>query len=134
MLKKDFKDINDLSNSNKQSVREPKFDAAVVAIKTVLKDLNGINNIVNAAWFGTAIYTQAEHVLKNVILITSQVEKGILNLKKVELLTVSITKLAQIIAKKKATNPLISQELVTSIDKTVGDANTALQLTILTLK
>mgnify|MGYP000154694009 CR=1 FL=1 len=134
MLKKDFKDINDPSNFIKSSVRNSKFETTVAVIKTVLKDLNEINKIVNAASFGTAIYTQAEDVLKNVASIASQADKGTLNLKQVELMTISITELAQLIAKTKATNPLISDELVTSLDRTVDDANTALKLTILTLE
>ena len=126
MTKKNLKTVYPLSNADNHSVRDAQ---AVVAIKTVLKDLNGVKNIAKDAMSESKIYPKIEAILTQAIAITSQAEKGILNQNKIALMVKLITDLSQSFAKAKALNPLISQELIISIDNAVNDANKALRLT-----
>lgn len=121
-------------HSDKKAVPKPKFGAVAPAIERVLTDLNSFYGVVIASDLDTAIKTQTEQVIKNVVSVKSKTDKGTLSLKKMESMTASITGLTQLIEKKKAENPLIPDELVALIAKAADDANRALELTKLALE
>ena len=134
MIKKDFRVIHGPSNTEELMVGEFEFETVVTAVKTVWTDVQILKQIISSGMFNSAIYQQTEQTLKSVISIVDQMDKGIINLNNIELMATSVTDLSESIARAKALNPLIANELVTTANKAATDANTAQRLIRLSWK
>lgn len=98
------------------------------AIKTAFTELLTVEQVVTASLFNTDIYKQTQKVLKSMRALVAQVDKGVLDLKKIQESSTSITDLCKLILKAKESNPLISVDLIIAITKATSEVNRALKI------
>jgi hypothetical protein len=111
-----------------------KKEKAIQALQDVFQNMNNVLGIVRASLLNTPIFYQTEKVFKTVNLLVFETNKRGLDLNEVKSMTLSTVELSKSITKAKATNPLISEDLIIAITKTTSEANRALKITEEALK
>jgi hypothetical protein len=122
MSKKSTKLSDQIPDSDKK-------EKAIGRIQEVFQNMMHVMGLVNALLPNTPIDDQTEKVFNTVRSIVIQSNRRILILQEVEGMTRSIIELSKFIAEAKATNPLISDELVNDILTASKNAQIALTLT-----
>lgn len=99
------------------------------ALITLASDIGSIHNIINASDNNSVIFTQTEKLCKEANTLAYNAEKGIFDVTEIKNVLENISKLANTIYRRKEINPLISDDLIGIIKKTVMDAENVVKLT-----
>ena len=99
-----------------------------VAIITLASDIASVFSIIHAADANSDIFMQAKISLEEANKIAYKAEKGIFDLTEIKKVVENISKLANTVYRKKEINPLISDELISILKKTVIDSENVVKL------
>lgn len=117
-----------LNTDPSQLNNNPNSSALEKAMNTIVEDLAGIRAIAEKAVYGSKIAKKAEDTFDEIMGVKPKVDQGIILYSDLSPVIKSVQELAELIAMRKAANPLISNELVSVSDKAATDANEVMRL------
>ncbi|MBP9793802.1 MAG: hypothetical protein KBC56_07380 [Flavobacterium sp.] len=100
------------------------------AIVTLASDIGSIYSIINASDYNSEIFIQAKISKEEATKIAYKAEEGIFDLTEIKKMVDHLSQLANSVYKKRAHNPLISDQLISTIKKAMIDTENVVALTV----